>query len=120
MSRRESRGLAVRYTKEASRLVLDVEPSDVEQTVACVKRFFVPRYARKMYFLGDDDRTYPGLELLAEQCNDFTIVREGAEPTNLLQSCRVVHQENALVVVPGEHSRRRFDEWDALIAQIEQ
>ena len=65
----------MRYAKSKSRLVLAVSSGEVEPLVSSVVRFVIPRYARKLYFLGESARVYPELERLAEEVEGFTIVR---------------------------------------------
>jgi hypothetical protein len=72
-----------------------------------------------LYFLGETKRSYPELEPLAEEVEGFTVVRAGAEPSNLISSFRIVHHESELVVVPGASSRISPEEWDRVILQLE-
>jgi hypothetical protein len=109
----------MRYAKSKSRLVLAVSSGEVERLVACAARLVIPRYSRKMYFLGDGARVYSVLERLAERLNGFTIVREGAEPSNLTSIFRIVHHGEELIVVPGVNNRFPPAEWDRVILELE-
>jgi len=73
----------MRFVKSNRRLVLDVSGRQVEAIVLTAVRVIVPRYTRKLYFLGEVERVYPELERLAKERAGFTVVRDKSEPSSI-------------------------------------
>jgi hypothetical protein len=108
---------AMRFLKSNRRLVIYVSDRQVEPIVLAAVRVIVPRYSRKLYFLGFT-RVYPKLERLAEERAEFTMVRFDSVPSNFIRTFRMEHLDKKLIIVPGGNSRLAPQDWERVIAEV--
>jgi hypothetical protein len=102
----------MRFRPTQTNLVIDLDTDDASDTVRAIVRYFVPRYAKKVYFLSDQPAEWCG------SGDGLSRVVEGQEPSNFIRSCRVVQRGFELFVVSPHDSRAGKEQWRALAREL--
>jgi hypothetical protein len=99
----------MRYRATSDNLVIEVPAPELEEWIGRVVRLLVPRYTSKVYFLADSEPPFDGLRRQA----GLAVVRPGQEPSNFLQSFRLLFRGGELIVVSSPSHRFGREEWRA-------
>jgi hypothetical protein len=87
----------MRFRATATNLEISLAGDDADEIAAAAARILIPRFTRKLYLLADGPCEYPNLAAVP----GATIVREGAEPSNLTSNFRIVHRNADLFIAPA-------------------
>jgi hypothetical protein len=103
----------MRYRATADNLVLEVPPFELEQWVRRVVALLVPRYTSKVYLMTDSDNRFNGIEHPG-----LAVVQPGQEPSNFLQSFRLILRAGELIVVSSRERRFGREEWRSFAEEL--
>ena len=95
----------MRFTPTNDNLVVQLAPDEVALLVRSAVALLVPRYTKKVYLLADPE------SLLAPAQDGLAVVKPGSEPSNFLQSFRLLLREGELVLVSSQQRRFTRSEW---------
>ena len=104
-----------RFTPSNQNLSITIDDSAVEAHVVAAAQALLKAGARKVYFLGLDGRQYPSLEENA--CAGLTVLTPGQEPSNFLESSRIIHREGEIILVSGKVTHKA--QWREVASEIE-
>ena len=104
-----------RFTPTNQNLSITIDDSAVEAHVVAAARAMLKAGARKVYFLGSGERQYPLLEKSA--CADLTVLTPGQEPSNFLESSRIIHREGEIILVNARVTHKA--QWRELASEIQ-
>jgi hypothetical protein len=100
----------MRYRANERRIEIEATGAAVEEIVLRVHSLVVPHQARRLYFVPDADGPWPKLSELANQREDFKIIRRDVWPMNLCDRFRVMQDGRKLYIIPSDDAG--FDESD--------
>jgi hypothetical protein len=103
----------MRYRATSENLAIEVAVPELAEWVGCVVRLLVPRYTSKVYFLADSEQLFVGLRQTG-----LAVVRPGQEPSNFLQSFRLLFRGGELIVVSSPSRRFGREEWRAFAEEL--
>lgn len=103
----------MRYRATSDNLMIEVPAPELEVWVGRVIRLLVPRYTSKVYFLADSEPPFDGLRQTG-----LAVVRPGQEPSNFLQSFRLLFRGGELIVVSSPSRRFGREEWRAFAEEL--
>ena len=103
----------MRYRATADNLILELPPSELEQWIDQIVGRLVPRYASKVYLLNDSGHQFSG----ARHPN-LIVVRPGQEPSNFLESFRLILRAGELIVVGSRGKRFGREEWRSFAEEL--
>ena len=104
-----------RFNPTDHNLTIAVDDSAVESYVQAAARALSRSGERKVYFRGNADRQYPSLK--SSKARGVTVLTPGQEPSNFLESARILHYAGELVIVSSKHLRK--GEWREIASSIE-
>ena len=105
-----------RFTPSNENLRIAVDDSAVEDYVVAAARVLLKDGARKVYFLGSREREYPSL--VQRGCAGLTVLMPGEEPSNFLESSRIIHRDGEIILVGA--SAKHTAQWRELASGIEE
>ena len=104
-----------RFTPSNHNLRIAVDDSAVEAYVVAAARALLKGGARKVYFLGAPERQYPSLR--QRGCAGLTVVVPGQEPSNFLESSRIIHGDGEVILVSANLMQKA--QWREVASGIE-
>jgi hypothetical protein len=104
-----------RFTPSNDNLSIAIDDSAVEAYVVAGARALLKNGARKVYFLGSSGRRYPLLRQRGSA--GVTVVMPGQEPSNFLESSRIIHREGEIILVSGKVTHKA--QWREVASEIE-
>jgi hypothetical protein len=104
----------MRYRATGDNLVLEVPLSEMEDWVRRVVRLLVPRYTSKIYLMSED----AGIRVSGIEQPGLAVVQAGQEPSNFLQSFRLIARHGELIVVSSRGARLGREEWRSVAEEL--
>lgn len=102
----------MRYRATSENLIIEVPSSDLEAWVSRIVSLLVPRYTSKVYLLTEPDQPFRGTHPA------LAVVRPGQEPSNFLQSFRLLFRAGELIVVSSPSRRFGREEWRSFAEKL--
>ena len=102
----------MRFRATDSNLVINLDTIEAPKVVAAIVGFFVPRFAKKIYFLSDQQATW------SRSISGLSRVTENQEPSNFTDSVRIIQRGQELVVVAASDSQVSRDQWRSLAKEL--
>jgi hypothetical protein len=95
----------MRFKATQNNLVVQVAADELAALIHSAILLLVPRHAQKVYFLAEPE------SLFAPSQEGVVVVKAGSEPSNFLQSFRLLLRPGELVVVSSQQRRFTQSEW---------
>ena len=103
----------MRYRATLDNLIIEAPTRSAADCVRRLVQLLVPRYTNKVYLLVDPEVS---LGTLTE--DGLAVVQPGSEPSNFLESFRLIQRGTELTVVSSRSHRFGADEWRALAKEL--
>ena len=104
-----------RFASGKDNLRIEIDEASADEYAIAAAWALIRAGSPKVYFRGEPGRTYPSIKAAAHA--GIFMVEEGEEPSNFLDSTRILHAEGAIVVVSAKGLRK--DQWRAIASEIE-
>jgi hypothetical protein len=95
----------MRFKATKNNLVVQLAANEVAALVRNAISLLVPRHATKVYFLADSE------SLFVPNQKGLVVVKADSEPSNFLQSFRLLLRADELVIVSPQQRRFTQSEW---------
>ena len=95
----------MRFTSSRDNLVVQCTAREVAPLVRAAVGLLIPRHTKKLYFLADPDN------LFVPAHDGLVVLRPGHEPSNFLQSFRLLLRDGELVFVSSQQRHFTQSDW---------
>ena len=103
----------MRFQATKENLVVQIGANETVALVQAAIRLIVPRYTKKVYFIADPASLHVPTQ------EGVVVISAGAEPSNFLQSFRLILSPGQLVVVSSNRPHFTQTQWRSFAEELE-